>query len=388
MSDKLEALRLEAETLSGLMMQLAENEIDSDSFAVMSDLGENGQEHDCDLPITETALRASAVIDQLLAALEEKDQSTAELNVKLFDQSVLLDAAISRAEAAEQREGNLKSDFDVLSARNAELEQRLANAEHQLYMKDLAIINIRSSRLAQFRKRKEAEQREDRYRQRWVDAVADLDVAGKRNAELEQRLDTDVREWTQKYVNEKSRAEQLGKSLDEANLAGQGWMERAKAAEAALAVREAQSGWTNNHKADAALVMLDRIETTGFVDDDRIDEVKRLIRQIAAQPAPAQPLEVTDEMAMAFHRALTDSDIGSDDLDDIKIGLRGALCNYIAPPAPAVPDFGALTKLIVGRLIDCGTANDDSIADAEVFVYNACRAAMLAAAPINNPNSF
>lgn len=32
---------------------------------------------------------------------------------------------------------------------------------------------------------KEAEQREDRYRQRWVDAVADLDVAGKRNAELE-----------------------------------------------------------------------------------------------------------------------------------------------------------------------------------------------------------
>ncbi|CAI1765889.1 Uncharacterised protein [Serratia fonticola] len=44
---------------------------------------------------------------------------------------------------------------------------------------------------------------------------------------------------------------------------------------------------------------------------------------------------------------------------------------------PAVPDFGALTKLIVGRLIDCGTANDDSIADAEVFVYNACRAAML-----------
>lgn len=50
---------------------------------------------------------------------------------------------------------------------------------------------------------------------------------------------------------------------------------------------------------------------------------------------------------------------------------------YAAQPAPAVTDFGALTKLIVGRLIDCGTASDDSIADAEVFVYNACRAAML-----------
>lgn len=52
----------------------------------------------------------------------------------------------------------------------------------------------------------------------------------------------------------------------------------------------------------------------------------------------AQPVEVTDEMAMAFHRALTDSDIGSDDLDDIKIGLRGALCNYNVPPAPALLD--------------------------------------------------
>lgn len=79
MTDKLEALRLEAETLSGLMVQLAENDIDSDSFAVMSYLGENGTEHECDLPITETALRASAVIDQLLAALEEKDQRIAEL---------------------------------------------------------------------------------------------------------------------------------------------------------------------------------------------------------------------------------------------------------------------------------------------------------------------
>jgi hypothetical protein len=81
MTNKLEALRLEAETLSGLMVQLAENEIDSDSFAVMSDLGENGQEHECDLPITETALRASSIIDQLVAALEEKDaRATACVN--------------------------------------------------------------------------------------------------------------------------------------------------------------------------------------------------------------------------------------------------------------------------------------------------------------------
>lgn len=90
-------------------------------------------------------------VHSLLAALEEKDQRNAELNVKLFDQSILLDAAISRAEAAEtsltasrevvalyderlkeaeqrteasgRREEHLKATVDVLSAKNAELER-------------------------------------------------------------------------------------------------------------------------------------------------------------------------------------------------------------------------------------------------------------------------
>lgn len=51
---------------------------------------------------------------------------------------------------------------------------------------------------------------------------------------------------------------------------------------------------------------------------------------------------------------------------------------YAAQPAPVyVPDFGALTKCIVQRLVDYGAADDDAIASAEEFVYNACRAAML-----------
>ncbi|MFQ1038250.1 hypothetical protein ACEWB5_16200 [Citrobacter koseri] len=49
-----------------------------------------------------------------------------------------------------------------------------------------------------------------------------------------------------------------------------------------------------------------------------------------------------------------------------------------APPAPvSVPDFDALTKCIVQRLVDYGAADDDAIGSAEEFVYNACRAAML-----------
>ncbi|EPC4333851.1 hypothetical protein ACRZTK_004461 [Enterobacter asburiae] len=56
---------------------------------------------------------------------------------------------------------------------------------------------------------------------------------------------------------------------------------------------------------------------------------------------------------------------------------------YIAPPAPvSVPDFGALTKCIVQRLVDYGAADDDAISSAEEFVYNACRAAILQGAEI------
>lgn len=90
----------------------------------------------------------------------------------------------------------------------------------------------------------------------------------------------------------------------------------------------------------------------------------------------AQPVEVTDEMAMAFHRALTDSDIGSDDLDDIKIGLRGALCNYTAPPAPAVPNEKTFEQ--IAQETDDGIGGY-SIRDCVVAAHwwNACRAAML-----------
>lgn len=79
-------------------------------------------------------------IDELLAAMEEKDQRIKELSSALTIEKGasafesrrtthidrMRDKFLKRAEAAEQREGNLKSDVDVLSARNAELER--ANA--------------------------------------------------------------------------------------------------------------------------------------------------------------------------------------------------------------------------------------------------------------------
>lgn len=59
-------------------------------------------------------------------------------------------ALVEALEKAQQKIDELEND---------EVRQRLANAEHQLYMAELAKNNLRASRKAQFRKRKAAEQR-------------------------------------------------------------------------------------------------------------------------------------------------------------------------------------------------------------------------------------
>ncbi len=43
-------------------------------------------------------------------------------------------------------------------------------------------------------------------------------------------------------------------------------------------------GWTGSEKANAALMMLDWIETADPVDDDRIDGIKCIVRELAAAP--------------------------------------------------------------------------------------------------------
>ncbi len=47
-----------------------------------------------------------------------------------------------------------------------------------------------------------------------------------------------------------------------------------------------QKGWTSSDPANAALVMLDRIDTMDSADDDRIEDIKLIIRQLAAATEP------------------------------------------------------------------------------------------------------
>ncbi|HDU3604600.1 TPA: hypothetical protein QIY96_004055 [Klebsiella aerogenes] len=59
---------------ANLLRHLANNEIDSDYFAVVSECEAYGQETDAELSITEFALRAAGYVDALVEALEKAQQ--------------------------------------------------------------------------------------------------------------------------------------------------------------------------------------------------------------------------------------------------------------------------------------------------------------------------
>lgn len=84
----------------------------------------------------------------------------------------------------------------------------------------------------------------------------------------------------------------------------------------------------------------------------------------AAPPAQAQCIEVAvnDDMAYAFHHALSDSSPGADEVEEIKIGLRAAFANVTVQLALIVPDE---------------IEPDDSNTFDYVDGWNTCRAAML-----------
>lgn len=53
----------------------------------------------------------------------------------------------------------------------------------------------------------------------------------------------------------------------------------------------------------------------------------------------ADSVKINDEMAYAFHRAISDSSLGADEVEEIKNGLRAAFANVAAPqPAPVMND--------------------------------------------------
>ncbi|HBV4275150.1 TPA: hypothetical protein MNE40_004302 [Klebsiella pneumoniae] len=104
-----ELLIANGQQTADLLRHLADNEIDSDYFAVVSECESYGKETDAELSITEFALRAAGYVDALVVALEKAQQRIAELEdaeQKLCAANVTLDA---RAELAERQLAELES---------------------------------------------------------------------------------------------------------------------------------------------------------------------------------------------------------------------------------------------------------------------------------------
>ncbi|HFH5378634.1 TPA: ead/Ea22-like family protein [Salmonella enterica] len=89
----------------------------------------------------------------MLALLDENIQLQRE---KDAIEAVALALRDDMRRAREQLE---EAERSIAELENDEVRQRLANAEHQLHMAELAKCNLRASRKAQFRKRKAAERR-------------------------------------------------------------------------------------------------------------------------------------------------------------------------------------------------------------------------------------
>lgn len=123
-----ELLIANGQQTADLLRHLADNEIDSDYFAVVSECESYGKETDAELSITEFALRAAGYVDALVEALEKAQATEAHCNrgwIEAHEQE-------ARAEAAEQRIAELEDAEQKLCAANVTLDARAELAERQL----------------------------------------------------------------------------------------------------------------------------------------------------------------------------------------------------------------------------------------------------------------
>lgn len=92
-----ELLIANGQQTADLLRHLADNEIDSDYFAVVSECESYGQETEAELSITEFALRAAGYVDALVEALE-KAQTKADVYNMLRDDYGLREKGVGLAD--------------------------------------------------------------------------------------------------------------------------------------------------------------------------------------------------------------------------------------------------------------------------------------------------
>ncbi len=109
----------------------------------------------------------------------------------------------------------------------------------------------------------------------------------------------------------------------------------------------------------------ERDATPGAVNEDAANALAAM--KLALASLEAEPVSVNDDMAYAFHHAISDSSLGSDEVEEIKAGLRAAFANVTAPPAP----------ISVPAAMEMDDDFDSSFEHGKAVGWNAYRAAML-----------
>ena len=145
-----ELLIANGQQTADLLRHLADNEIDSDYFAVVSECESYGKETDAELSITEFALRAAGYVDALVEALEYYKSREERVTSLVRDNSKSWDELYRQVEAKGKRNVELvealesekricatwrktaeanSEKLEKAQQRNAELESRLNSAD-------------------------------------------------------------------------------------------------------------------------------------------------------------------------------------------------------------------------------------------------------------------
>ncbi|HHR5652044.1 TPA: ead/Ea22-like family protein [Klebsiella oxytoca] len=120
-----ELLIANGQQTADLLRHLADNEIDSDYFAVVSECESYGKETDAELSITEFALRAAGYVDELVEALEKARKSNAFLKGQLSELANF-NPDWDKLEASYESWREIAAELLVAKERIAELETNVS----------------------------------------------------------------------------------------------------------------------------------------------------------------------------------------------------------------------------------------------------------------------